>query len=254
MHLPSPSHRLPNGCTMYAAYSRSHSVRPTARNALSHRRRLDHAGCRRWTSARPATHAIARQCPLKTRGVTEAGQTLSSGRGPEIRQSRGRPRPSQSTTGSVAAAPGWGLDHAAPRSARGSICPSSRRPRSAPPPQLAQHPQPNTGAQRQQPLPRCPNQLPQRFLDALGQHPLLAGRLSDRYGLIHGGSSFGLGRSTHHAPIKSGRAEGPPSPQSSTKPGTTSGPDRRRHHRGPAPPQTGQVKAAEAIDTSTIHR
>ena len=35
-----------------------------------------------------ATLAIARECPAETRGVTEAGQTLITGRGPEIRQSR----------------------------------------------------------------------------------------------------------------------------------------------------------------------
>jgi hypothetical protein len=37
---------------------------------------------------RTATLAIARECPVENRGVTEAGQTLSTGRGPEIRHSR----------------------------------------------------------------------------------------------------------------------------------------------------------------------
>ena len=35
-----------------------------------------------------ATLAIALECPVETRGVTEAGQTLSTGRGPEIRHKR----------------------------------------------------------------------------------------------------------------------------------------------------------------------
>jgi hypothetical protein len=39
---------------------------------------------------RIATLAIARECPVENRGVTEAGPPLSTGRGPEIRQSQGR--------------------------------------------------------------------------------------------------------------------------------------------------------------------
>jgi hypothetical protein len=43
-------------------------------------------------SERSATFAIARECPVETRGVTEAGQTLSTGRGPEIRHEQVAPR------------------------------------------------------------------------------------------------------------------------------------------------------------------
>ena len=41
-------------------------------------------------SERSSTLAIARECPVETRGVTEAGQTLSTCRGPEIRHLRGQ--------------------------------------------------------------------------------------------------------------------------------------------------------------------
>jgi hypothetical protein len=74
--------------------------------------------------------------------------------------------------------------------------------------ELSQYAEPNTNAERQQPFLRCPNQLAERFLDTLREHGLLHGRLSDRYGLLHGGSSFGLGRSAHHAPTRSGWAGG----------------------------------------------
>src|SRR6202034_1310303 len=60
--------------------------------------------------------------------------------------------------------------------------------------QLAQHTEPDTDAQRQQPLLRCPNQLAQRFLHALGEHGLITGRLNDRYVALHGGSSLDLWR------------------------------------------------------------
>ena len=63
-------------------------------------------------------------------------------------------------------------------------------------------------AQPEQPLLRSPHQLPKSLLHALREHSLSPGRLSDRYGLIHGGFSFGLGRSTRHAPTGSGRAGG----------------------------------------------
>ena len=58
--------------------------------------------------------------------------------------------------------------------------------------QLAQHTEPDTDAQREQPLLRGPDQLAQRLLHALRQHGLITGRLRDRYVLIHGGSSFDL--------------------------------------------------------------
>jgi hypothetical protein len=73
---------------------------------------------------------------------------------------------------------------------------------------FGQDTEPDADAEREQALPRCPDQLAQRFLHALGQHGLLHGRLGDRYGLTHGGSSFGLSRSTRHAPTRSGRAGG----------------------------------------------
>ena len=71
--------------------------------------------------------------------------------------------------------------------------------------QLAQHAEPDTNAQREQSLLRSPNQLPQRLLDTHRQNSFLRGRLRDRYVLIHGGSSFDLGRIAAHAPNQSGR-------------------------------------------------
>jgi hypothetical protein len=59
--------------------------------------------------------------------------------------------------------------------------------------QLPQHTEPDLDRQRQQPLPRCPNQLPQRLLDALWEHGLIVDRLGDRYVAPHGSSSFDLG-------------------------------------------------------------
>ena len=88
----------------------------------------------------------------------------------------------------------------------------------------AQHPEPDGDAEGKQPLLRCPDQLAERFLHSLGEHGLLHGRLRDRYVATHGGSSFDLGRIARHAPTRSGRGrEGPPSPQTSTRSGTTSG-------------------------------
>ncbi len=58
--------------------------------------------------------------------------------------------------------------------------------------QLSEHTEPNLHAQREQPLPRSPNQLPQRLLHALREHGLIAYRLRDRYVALHGGSSFDL--------------------------------------------------------------
>jgi hypothetical protein len=51
--------------------------------------------------------------------------------------------------------------------------------------QLLQDTEPNADAQREQPLLRDPDQLPQRILDALREHDLLTGRLSDRYVAFH---------------------------------------------------------------------
>ena len=47
--------------------------------------------------------------------------------------------------------------------------------------QLAQDPQPDLDRQRQQPLSRYPDQLPQRLLHPLREHRLIVDRLSDRY-------------------------------------------------------------------------
>jgi hypothetical protein len=74
--------------------------------------------------------------------------------------------------------------------------------------QLAQHAQPDTDAQREQSLLRCPDQLPQRLLHALWEHDLLHGRLRDRYVATHGGSSLDLCGITANAPIGSGRGGG----------------------------------------------
>ncbi len=57
--------------------------------------------------------------------------------------------------------------------------------------QRAQHTQPDTHTERQQPLLRDTGQLAQRLLHPGGQH-LLRRRLGDRYGPLHGGSSFDL--------------------------------------------------------------
>ena len=73
---------------------------------------------------------------------------------------------------------------------------------------LPENPQPNLDRQRQQPLPRSPHQLPQRILHALREHALITDRLSDRYGLTHGGSSLDLCRIARHTPTQSGRAGG----------------------------------------------
>jgi hypothetical protein len=70
---------------------------------------------------------------------------------------------------------------------------------------LAQHPEPDTHTQREQPLLRCPDQLAERFLDALRENGLIHGRLRDRYGLLHGGSSLDLCGIPANAPNKNGR-------------------------------------------------
>jgi hypothetical protein len=55
--------------------------------------------------------------------------------------------------------------------------------------QLAQDAEPDTDAERQQPLLRCPDELPQSLLNTLRQNDLIHGRPSDRYVALHGGSS-----------------------------------------------------------------
>ena len=69
---------------------------------------------------------------------------------------------------------------------------------------LGQHTEPNPDRQGQKPLLRCPNQLAQRFLHALGKHSLLQDRLRDRYVATHGGSSLDLCRIAANAPKRSG--------------------------------------------------
>ena len=74
--------------------------------------------------------------------------------------------------------------------------------------QLPKHAESHLHRERQQPLPRSPNQLPQRLLHPLREHSLISDRLSDRYVALHGGSSFDLDRIARHAPTRSGRAGG----------------------------------------------
>ena len=88
--------------------------------------------------------------------------------------------------------------------------------------QLAEHTEPDLDRQREQPLLRSPDQLPQSLLHTLREHGLILDRISDRYVALHGGSSFDLCRITRHAPTESGRAGGTAVTQSSTSPGTTS--------------------------------
>jgi hypothetical protein len=64
--------------------------------------------------------------------------------------------------------------------------------------QLGQHPEPDADAQRQQPLLRRADQLPERLLHAGRQRQLLVSDLLQRYGL-HGGSSC-LERRLRHSP------------------------------------------------------
>ena len=74
--------------------------------------------------------------------------------------------------------------------------------------QLPQHTEPDLDRQRQQPLPRCPDQLPQRLLHALREHALITEspqrpvRCTSRRFLLR---SWPI---AHHAPTKSGRAGG----------------------------------------------
>jgi len=75
--------------------------------------------------------------------------------------------------------------------------------------QLGEHAEADADTQRQQPFLGCADQLTQRFLHAAGQHGLLDDRgLRDRYGLLHGGSSFDLWRITANAPNRNGRGGG----------------------------------------------
>ena len=73
--------------------------------------------------------------------------------------------------------------------------------------QLGEHAEPDADAEREQPLPRSADQLPERLLHTQRQHGLQRepGR-GERYGcLLHGGSSLDLGRIASNAPNKSGR-------------------------------------------------
>jgi hypothetical protein len=54
--------------------------------------------------------------------------------------------------------------------------------------QLGEHAEPDTDAEREQPLLRRPEQLPQRLLNALRQHEFIRARLRERYVPVHGGS------------------------------------------------------------------
>ena len=102
--------------------------------------------------------------------------------------------------------------------------------------QLGEHAEPDADAQRQQAFLRCADQLAQRFLHAAGQHGLVDDRgLRDRYGLLHGGSSFDLWRITANAPNRNGRGGGT-AVSSSTSYGTTSAatPSARRDASSPS--------------------
>jgi hypothetical protein len=89
--------------------------------------------------------------------------------------------------------------------------------------QLGENTESHADAERQQPFLRYPDQPPQRLLHTLREHGFIVDRLRDRYVALHGGSSFDLGRSPVTLPSGADEPEGPPSHQSSTSPGTTSG-------------------------------
>jgi hypothetical protein len=72
----------------------------------------------------------------------------------------------------------------------------------------AEHTAPDLDRQREQPLVRCPNQLPQCLLHALREHGLITWRLSDRYVVLHGGSFSRPWLIARHAPTRSGPAGG----------------------------------------------
>src|SRR5206468_3227960 len=97
--------------------------------------------------------------------------------------------------------------------------------------QLGQDAEADPDTQRQQPLLRRADQLPERLLHTLRQHDLVT-RLGERYGALHGGSSLSIFRITRHAPKRSGREGGTADLRSSTSYGTTSV---RSSSRGAAP-------------------
>ena len=74
--------------------------------------------------------------------------------------------------------------------------------------QFGQNTEPDADAQREQPLLRCPDQLPQRFLDTLREHGFIAGRLSDRYVATSRRFLLRSWPIAGHAPKRSGRAGG----------------------------------------------
>src|ERR1700733_11583048 len=90
--------------------------------------------------------------------------------------------------------------------------------------QVPQHAEPDLDRQRDQPLLRYPNQLPQCLLHAPREPALPPRPLGARYVALHGGSSLDLARSPITLPPGADGPEGPPSPQTSTSPGTTSRP------------------------------
>src|SRR4051812_22191132 len=78
--------------------------------------------------------------------------------------------------------------------------------------QLGKDAEPDTDAECQEPLPRNPDELPQRLLHPWRQHSLRSDHgLPERYGLPHGGSSFDLW-SDHpeRSQPERTRQEGPP--------------------------------------------
>jgi hypothetical protein len=74
--------------------------------------------------------------------------------------------------------------------------------------QLLQNTEPNLDRQGQQPLLRCPHQLPQCLLHAPREHGLIDDRLGDRTLHVTAVPPLDLGGLAHHAPTRSGRAGG----------------------------------------------
>jgi len=93
--------------------------------------------------------------------------------------------------------------------------------------QLGHHPEPDTHAEREQPLLRSARKLAERLLHSRRQLLHLRRGWRDRYVLLHGGSSLDLERITTHALNENGRGGGT-AVSRSTNYGTTS-----RHEYNP---------------------
>jgi hypothetical protein len=86
---------------------------------------------------------------------------------------------------------------------------------------LAQDSEPDADAQREQALLRCPDQLAEHFLHALWKHGLIWVACATRTLLLKAVPPLDLGGSPITLPPGADGPEGPPSPQTSTRPGTT---------------------------------